>query len=290
LYYLTYHFNPHVEENPKKFIYVAKENPSGDLFSSDMKQREIRVNRVTQLEIGIRQMDHILEKTRTKERGQLAALDSRAQELTQLFLMNFSTMTPKEFEQAQERTIELLAKAGLNPDRLINDEKTRITEWLVKASGGRDSLNRQNLLVSKLALDAVRFHIQDKLLGTNRTEEKFVTIREILIIEREKYRAILTHAMRRVQAPDLWPTRVYQNPELMGKTIAALINVNTQLDELHANPYRSAALHIKPHIFHLLFMIRNRRKQQEGTLDPIIEVSKIVNQTFDKTASEYPGL
>jgi hypothetical protein len=37
-------------------------------------------------------------------------------------------------------------------------------------------------------------------------------------------------------------------------------------------------------------MIRNRRKQQEGTLDPIIEVSKIVNQTFDKTASEYPGL
>ena len=135
------------------------------------------------VEAGIRSMEHVIEAEINKEAPQAKIVRERIDQLFDLF-SNFSSLTEEDFEIIQGETYALLVRVGLNPETVILEEKQKIAHWLIKGSSGKDSLTRQNWLISTMALQAAYHRTIKRELGINQTLSKFIKMREALILAR----------------------------------------------------------------------------------------------------------
>ncbi len=204
IYYITYRdlAKPQSGLLPVDYVLVSRVSGHADIYAQHSQYehfKELRINTVKKdggsVEAAIRAVDYILEGERGRETLQAVQLGKRAHELLDLFSGGFSAVSDEGFAEAQVKTYELLRKAHLDPDRVFNEEKQRISDWLMKASSGQDSQGRKNQLITVMALQAAYRHAIEKRKGIGLITRKFVAMREALIFERERDRDILESGM-----------------------------------------------------------------------------------------------
>ncbi|MCX6794105.1 MAG: hypothetical protein NTY06_03295, partial [Candidatus Gottesmanbacteria bacterium] len=161
IWYATYRDLPKDQSLPLDYIQISSTKPRGDIYAPHSRTtgfKELRINKLPDVETAIRAMDHILEGQRSRETDHVTALAGRAHTLLDLFSEEFNTITDDQFVLARQKTEHILRDVHLNPDRIINLEKQRISAWILKASTGQDSLERYNKLITCMALSAAYRH------------------------------------------------------------------------------------------------------------------------------------
>jgi hypothetical protein len=248
IWYATYRDLPKDQALPPDYIQISHANPRGDIFAPHSRTtgfKKLRINKLPDVETAIRAMDHILEGQRGRETTQVTALAGRAHTLLDLFSQEFNTITNDQFIRARKKTEQILRDVHLNPSLIINQEKQRITAWILKASTGQDSLERSNKLITCMALSAAYRHAIEKYRGIGPILGKFTQIREALVFEREFDRTILTEVTQRIRPNALPADTMFKHPDYpvdrhVGVLLGFLHTTRFQLLQPHAAPYMPA--------------------------------------------------
>jgi hypothetical protein len=248
IWYMTYRDLPKDRALPTTYIQISDTHPRGDIYAPHSRTtgfKELRINKLPDVETAIRAMDYILEREIGPETRQVTALAGRSHELLDLFSRAFDTITPEEFIQARQKTEHILHDVQLDPKTIINQEKQRITAWILKASTGQDSRERQNKLITIMALSAAYRHAVEKHMRIGPILGKFTQMREAFLFEREFDRAILTEVTDRLRPDALPGDIIFKHPDQpadrhVGVLIGLLHTTRFQLRQPHAAPYMPA--------------------------------------------------
>ena len=279
---------------PPNFIRVSLVQPNADIFAPNSRTtsfKEIRVNRVKTVESAIRAMDHIMEGEMTREMPQLQTVASRAHELFDLFSVDYSGVSSDDFIAARQKTVDLLNDVHVHPQLILNEEKRRITDWLIKGSYGRDELGRNNHLVTIMALSAAYRHAVEKWKGIGVIQGKFARMREALIFERNFSRILFTEVESRLRDTALPATVYFQHPSKQAdqgfaNIIGLLTTTKFQLELPHVNPYKEQGQKASELIGEIISLLPDRR---DGVLERKLfsRAHAFVTKTLTSTL-EYP--
>ena len=256
---------------------------------------ELRIHQVKKdggsVEAGIRSIEHVVETETKKETPQAKMVRERINQLFDLF-SNFSSLTEEDFKIIQGETYALLARVDFNPETVILEEKQKIAHWLIKGSGGKDSLTRQNWLITTMALQAAYHRAIERELSINQTLSKFIRMREALVLAREFSRGILIDVVQWLEPQRLpahylfrYPDRPPQNA---GITIGILNTLSWQLTQPPVKPYRPAGLATKKLLNQTTDLLRQNRRpeiNQEGLFQQAYD---ILQKTLEKHQDIYP--
>jgi hypothetical protein len=270
IWYTTYRDLPKDLALPPDYILISSSHPRGDIYARHSRTtefKELRINKVPDVETAIRAMDSVLEGQKKRETTQVTALAERAHKLLDLFSGELNTVTDEEFSHARQITEQLFKEVHLNPATIINDEKRRITAWLLKGSTGKDSLERPNRLITVMALSAAYRHATEKYKGIAPAIGKFTRMREALIFEREFDRTILAEVADRLGPEGLPANNIVIHPDYYsagrrsGVLLGLLHTTRFQLLQPHAAPYMPAGREAAEIIEQMSTLLENHKLQ-----------------------------
>lgn len=250
--YFAWHGLPKEGFLPAKFIKVSREHPQAVIYAPHSRYdrfKELRVRHVRKddgsVETAIRSIDHILEGEKGRETAQAETVGHRAHELLDLFSTSFIEITEEELKEARGKTYAILAKVGLDPTTVEQEEKRKMTGWLIKGSFGKDSLGRRNRLITTMALSAAYRQAIERQKGIGTIVGKYVRIREALIFEREFSWAIFADVLDRLRPEALPAHRLFKFPERSfsqsdsGIVVGMINTMRFQLSQPHVKCYRT---------------------------------------------------
>ncbi|MBU1323102.1 hypothetical protein KKE75_03535 [Patescibacteria group bacterium] len=256
---------------------------------------ELRINRVRKekgsVEAGIRSVEHALETELEKERPQMGMVRGRISELFDLFT-DFSEVTDEQLEEAVGETHRRLANVGFDPQKVVLEEKERMANWLIKASGGKDSIERKNRLIIMMALEAANRRAVKRERGIGETVSKFVRMREGLRFERAFSREILEEVRERL-GPQRMPAHyLFKYPEKPPQNIvivAGILNTSRwQLTQPHVKPYRPAGMEAGEVLGEVVDLLRENRRGEIVERELFGQARGILEEVLDTHKDIYP--
>ncbi len=268
--------------------------PQADIFAphTSFTPKVLRMNEVHGgVEKAIRMCDHILNKTQGTETTKTHALGGRAHELLVRFTTDFASVSQKQLNQAQRDTDDMLVQAGINPDKIQNQERQRIVQWIKKGSGGTDTLDRINYLITITVLSAAYRHAVASFYGLSEIVNKFSEACEALLFERVFSRIIfedVAQFLREVGGHEAYkyPTRLSHNIDIL----SAILDHNIwRLEQPHVRNYRpvgreAATLIRQAKIFTL---VGHPEKVLEQKL--FLKAHTLLNRELKRHRSIYPS-
>lgn len=249
IFYPTWRQVPREEVIPESYELLSKKPVSQDVYLSQRLVTklpiELRINRIEKdggsVEVAIRAVEHVLINQMEKEQPQAKTVKGRVAELFELFT-DPTSVSDEELARATRLTYKRLTQVGLDPQRVILEEKKLMSGWLIKASGGKDSLERRNPLIIAMALEAAGRRAVTRDLGVGEIVSKFTRMDEALRFERAFCRTILREVTEEL-APTRMPAHVlFKYPERRASNVGIfrgkLNNLRWQLTQPHVKPYR----------------------------------------------------
>lgn len=244
------------------------------------------------VEAGIRSVEHVLTTELKREKPQTRAVKRRIDELFGLFT-NFSTLTNEQLEEAERETYRRLAQVELDPQTVLLEEKRRMTQWLVKASGGRDSLERRNWLITIMALVAANRRAFERRAGIGETVSKFARMREALVFAREFSREILGEVVywlepQRMPAHYLfkYPGKLAQN---VGIVRGMLETMRWQLTQPQVKPYRPAGTEAREVLGTAVSLLERDERREIVERNLFGEARGVLEEVLVKYQKIYPS-
>jgi len=243
------------------------------------------------VEAGIRSIEHVVKAQTKKETPQTKMVRERINQLFDLF-SNFSSLTEKDFKIIQSETYALLAQVNFNPETVILEEKQKIAHWLTKGSSGKDSLGRQNQLITTIALQAAYRRALERETGIKQTLSKFIRMREALILAREFSREIFTdvnHWLEPQRMPVHYLFRYPQKPpKNVGITIGILNTLCWQLTLPPVKPYRPAGIAAKEPLKQATDLLKQNQREEINQKNLFGQAYIILQETLKKHQNIYP--
>lgn len=253
IFYPTWHQEKREEVKPETHSLLSRKRVRGEVY---LAQRLVtkqlygrRINTVTKdgggVDVAIRSFEHVLESEAEEEMPQMGMVRGRIGELFDLF-GDFSSVTEDQLKDSTNVTYDRLARAGFDPETVHLEEKTKMGYWLIKGSGGKDSLKRRNRLITIMALEAANRRAVERMQGIGAVMAKFVRMREALRFEREFCREIFTEVMDRLALQAMQSHYLFRYPDKPSQNAGIVRGIlNTlywQLTQPHVKPYRFAGM------------------------------------------------
>lgn len=217
--------------------------------------REGIVHRSESVETAIRAFDHVIVGIRKKERTQNIAMRRRAFDLLDKFSLSIPPAGSDEYDRLEAETYGLLASVHLDPVTVVNKEKERIAQWVLKGSTLRDSTDRFNTMIGLGALQAAIRMAAYHAHALDEAESKFLRGREALVLERQAIRQIFQDIGAQVRPSAMPATVAFSKPwaqvtrEQKGIVTGLLNTMMFQFDiVVRVKPYKSAAKIIHEHM------------------------------------------
>lgn len=243
------------------------------------------------VEAGIRSVEHVLATELKREKPQMKKVRERIGELFGLFA-NFSAVTDEQLEEAEKETYRRLTQVELNPQRVILEEKKRLAQWLVKASGGRDSLERRNWLITMMALAAANRRAFERRLGIGETVSKFARMREALVFAREFSREILGEVVYRLEPQRIPAHYLFKYPESppqnTGIVTGILRTMRWQLTQPPIKPYKPTGLIAGEALEEVVNLLEKNRRREIVERNLFGEVKETLEEVLVKYQEIYP--
>lgn len=251
IYYVIWRDVKFQVEIPETLVLRRPLPRSADIFAPHTRFKERKkgsVHHSADIETAIHAFNHIIDDVRGREVGQVSALRQRALHLLDFFAdMPFYDVSEVQFAEARNETYAVLAGVKLDPENLINQEKAKIVEWILRPE--KDSLGRWNKLIKLGALQAaVRHAVEHGRNLATEVESKFLRGREALVLEDNFSTTIFQEIIDRL-APAAMPatiafTRPLDSVPIYQKGIVQglLGTMEHQLAGfIRVNPYRQPA-------------------------------------------------
>lgn len=256
---------------------------------------ESRINRITKdegsVEAGIRSVEYALGTELEKEKPQMGMVRGRISELFDLFA-NFSEVTDEQLEEAVGETHRRLANVGFDPQKVVLEEKERMASWLIKASGGRDSIERKNRLITMMALEAANRRVVEREQGIGETVSKFVRMREALRFERAFSREILGEVRERLEPQRIPAHHLFKYPEKPPQNVGPVVGIlNTsrwQLTQPHVKPYRPAGMEAREVLGEVADLLGKNRRGEIVERELFGQARGILEEVLDTHKDIYP--
>ena len=231
---------------------------------------------VKDVEAGIRMADKVLEKQKGIEKKQMQTVLYQTSNLLGKLETGviFRLHEPQRLA-LQEVVTEDLASVGLDRKLVRLQVKDLITYWTVKAAGRKDSLGRDNKLISTKAAEAAEKRAKARVsLINEKTIPKYLKIKAGLMLERASSRGVISLANQEINRRFLGNLFMRDPDAKIDKTFGYTLGVTRHLAWLLTLP------RVKPY------------------LGPARELSALLMQTADLFASgrreealivNYPG-
>ncbi len=287
---------------PPDHVALSHLNPSADIYAQHSRHdrfSEVCVHEITDdggsIEAAIRSVDYILLGEQTWELPQAQAIDRRTLALLDLFSGQFFDLSEDEWKQAQQNTQDLLKSVRLNPQTVISEEKKRIADWLTKASGGLDSLDRPNKLITLCALAAAHRQAIERQRKIGGITAKYIRMREVLLFEREASRAALTGVCEHLKPEALPAHCIFKYPDRQSRpsddigVIRLIYSIEDRLKIPHAKPYRTSAQRAIPLLQEIVTHVSGGNRRIVGEKNLFEPIHQLLQENLDAYANIYPS-
>ena len=292
IFYISWPDLPKEGLLPPNYVTISRVHPQANIYTQHSRYdiKEVIVKQVRKdegaVETAIRLTDHVLYGE-GREMRQTDAVLKRTDEL-----FDFYTDTPvtdEALEAAREKTQALLVQVGLDPDKVIDEEKRRMAEWLLKGSTGEDALGRRNLLVTIGALTASYRRAIERKRGIGEITEKFLVMREALIFERKLARITFRTIADQLQ-PASSIVRLVNTPFPRSiETVVGMIHIlQNELDHARVKTYRTVALEANRRLAEGIALVQQGKYQEVAQQNLFSEVRKLLEEELVKRADIYP--
>lgn len=249
---------------------------------------ELRINEIKKdeggVETAIRMVQHILEGVKGREGRQAEMVLIRSNELIGLFEKDgLSSIELSEREALQQETREMLAVVELDPERVMLEEKERAARWLEKASLGKDSIGRDNFLITMGALFAARRRAWERKEGLEGfVVPKYAGMLEVLIFARAFDREVLIQVKEdlRVLAGVKYIQKSGYTDRGVGYTMGKVGSMAWLLTQTKVKPYKPMALATS----RLLADVRGSLGTEaiEGYQEKIVEEQAVIQALLER--------
>ena len=166
--------------------------------------------------------------------------------------------------------------------------------WLTKASGGKDSLERRNPLITTMALEAANRRAIGREQGIGETVSKFVRMREALRFERAFSRGILGEVAQRLEPQSMPGHYLFKHPERPAQNVGIVSGIlNTsrwQLTQPHLKPYRPAGMEAGKALGEVVELLEVDRRRDIVERNLFGQALSIVEEVLDRHKDIYPSL
>ena len=299
IFYPVWHEVGRDKVSPDNYSLLSKKSRNDSSYLSlpliTKKLLEVKIHKITKdggsIEAAIRSVDHVLESKLRKEKPQINGVRGRIDKLFDLF-SDFSNITDEELLNYQKETVELLREVGLDPNKVILEEKRKMLKWLVKASGGKDVLGRKNLLITTMALEASYRRAIEFNLGMGETISKFARMREALFFEREFSREIFREVKENLKPERIPAHYLFRYPERPPQNIGVvkgmLSTMCWKLDQLHVKPYKPMAVKAQEKLNKILELLNENRRENIVNSNLFGETYELIITTLEKYKDIYP--
>ncbi|MCH7951569.1 hypothetical protein IH980_02425 [Patescibacteria group bacterium] len=236
------------------------------LKTKDVRSREIV--QVESVESAIRQAGYILEGQEKVEQRQVDAVLERTRYLIHFFQeRELSSISDEERLSLQQETMAKLSEVGLDPESVKLEVKLLMILWLAKASLGKDSLERDNKLITMQNLYAAKRHAmrREMEVGGNITL-KYSQMSGALAFARASDRKGL------FEVGDEVDNRLLRNVYIEGRErrvagdyqylIDKVDNLSWILGETLVKPYRPVALLGKGYLDRIKYLLEEGREDE----------------------------
>lgn len=284
---------------PEEFSLLSRTREREEVYLSrpltTKRLYELTIHQITKdegsVEAAIRSAEHTLETELKREKPQVRAVRERISELFDLF-SDFSVVTDEQLEQAERETYRRLAKVGLDPQRIILEEKRKMANWLTKASGGKDSWKRRNDLITTMALEAANRRAVEREQGIGETTSKFVRIREALRFAREFSREILEEVVEKLEPQRMPAHSLFKYPERPPQNVGivrGMLNTMTwQLEQPPVRNYRPAGLATGQILKKVVDLLNQDRREEIVERGLFGDARGILEEVLEKHKDIYP--
>ena len=301
IFYRTWSDLPREGFLPTEYVLVSKLHPQADICAPYTRYQGLKVMKIDQIkkdegsvEAAIRSVDHTLEGEKGKEKDQAAAVKYRTTELLDLFGgRSFTEITEDEFETERGKTYALLARVGLDPEAVGNQEKKKMTKWLIEASSGKDSIERPNWLITTQALSAAhrRAIMRERGIG-GPIIGKFVRMREALTFEREFCRVIFQDVVDRLRPEAMPAHKLFKDPSSRLDNVGIVRGmINTmcfQLRQPHVKTYRVVGRQVEAILTELEELLKQGRRTEIVQRGLFPQAHKLLVDELEKRQDIYP--
>lgn len=299
IFYPTWRQVERTEIGPEDYSLLSRTREAEETYLArglvTKRPHELRINKITKdggsVEAAVRSVEHVLETELKRERPQMEMVIGRVGELFDLFV-DFSTVTNEQLEETQRETYSRLARVGFDPKTVILEEKKRMGDWLTKASGGRDSLARRNLLITAMALEAANRRAIGREEGIGETVSKFARMREALRFERAFSRGILGEVVQRLELGSMQGHCLFKYPERPAQNLGIVSGIlNTmrwQLTQPHVKPYRPAGIEAREILGEVVGLLQVDKRRDIVDRNLFGQARSIIEEVLDIHKDVYP--
>lgn len=300
IFFKTWKSLPKEKILPELYHNVSRLHPRADIFAPYTRYklaRELTVNEITKdggsVEAAIRSMDHVLEGTKGRETDQSQTVRDRSTSLLSKFSMDFSQMSQSDFTAQLAETERILASVKLNPNTVLDEEKKRMTEWLIKGSFGEDSQERRNWLIATGALQASLRRAIERRMRLNEIARKFLEMREALILERTFSREIFANVIDKVRPEAIPASVVFKFPDKPASRwnygITAILNtLMYQLSHPHVKAYRTVGREAAAQLKNIVDQINAGNRRVIVSENLFGKIHQLLTDELVKHAEVYP--
>ncbi|PIS15148.1 hypothetical protein COT63_01565 [Candidatus Shapirobacteria bacterium CG09_land_8_20_14_0_10_38_17] len=299
IFYPTWRQVRREEINPENYDLLSRKRIRPEIYLnlslSTKNPYELRIHQVKKdggsVEAGIRSIEHVIETETKKETPQAKMVQERINQLFSLF-SNFSSLTKEDFKIIQGETYTQLARVGFNPETVMLEEKQKISHWLIKGSGGKDSLSRLNSLITTMALQAAYHRAIERELSIDQILTKFIRMHEALTLAREFSREILTDAHQWLEPQRLPAYYLFRYPQKppqnVGVTVGILNTLSWQLTQPPVKPYRPTGLAAREPLIQAVGFLKQNQREEINQKGLFQQASTVLRETLEKYQSVHP--
>jgi len=291
IFYPTWRQVKRQEVGPQDYSLLSRTRMNEDLYLGlslvTKKPYELRINRIAKdgggVKVAIRSVEHVLESEIEKEMPQMQMVRGRIGELFDLF-GDFSSVTEEQFNDSMRTTCDRLARVGFNPETVLLEEKDQMGQWLIKGSGGKDSLARRNNLITMMVLQAAYRRAVVREQGIGQIMSKFVRMREALRFEQEFCREIFTEVMDRLAPQAMQAHYLFRYPDKPAQNVwivtGMLKTACWLLTQPHVKPYRPAAREAEEVLREAVELFSENRRQEIVERELFEQARRILEDTL----------
>jgi len=232
IFYPTWHQVKREKINPEAYSLLSRTRMGEEAYLSlalttkhpyELHIHQVRKNSGS-VEAGIRSVEHVIKTETGKETPQIKAVKKRIGQLFDLF-SDSDSLSEQDFKILQGETYAQLAQVIPNPETVVLEEKQKIVYWLIKGSGGKDSLSRQNWLITTMALQAAYRRALEREITISQILSKFIRMREALILAREFSREIFTDVDHWLEPQRMPAHYLFRYPQKPPKNVSIAVGI-----------------------------------------------------------------
>jgi len=294
LYYTRFAHITSLQAQEEQFVRISHSGQTGTIFSASTRIPTLEMKIIPLkrgIESGIRAMTEIINDTKEGKQKKLSSIIGRAQTLLEVYALDFDSARLRGFGEVAQETTDLLQKSRLDPKRILDEEMARITAWLLKGSSGQDSRQRDNRLISLMALSAAHQHAHEKMKEISPTVLKYTAMRQALIFQRTRERKFFDEAVNWLRPHALAADVVFKYPEKpvanWGTEKAILSHVSYILRQPVVNPYKKSGQKAAAIIDEIATFLAANERQKIKDMGLFDGAFNIINKTFAGHASIY---